>query len=84
MSVIVAPRNCLALINRFWESKLPSPPFDMESPAIGTLWVFIWGVIRRKIIFLCDWSYITWGAKWFFSASVFVPLAFFSDISQLF
>ena len=34
MSVIVAPENCLTFTNRFWESKLPSIPYDMESPAM--------------------------------------------------
>ena len=34
MSVIVAPGNCLTFTNRFWESKLPSIPFNMESPAM--------------------------------------------------
>ena len=34
MSVIAAPRNCLTFSNRFWESKLPSIPFNMESPAM--------------------------------------------------
>ena len=32
MSVIVAPGNCLTFTNRFWESKLPSTPVNMESP----------------------------------------------------
>ena len=34
MSVIVAARNCLTFTNRFWESKLPSVLFNMESPAM--------------------------------------------------
>ena len=34
MSVIVAAGNCLTFINRFWESKLPSIPFNIESPAM--------------------------------------------------
>ena len=33
-SVIVAPVNCLTFTNRFRESKLPSIPFNMESPAM--------------------------------------------------
>ena len=34
MSVIVAPGNCLTFTNHFWESKLPSIPFNMKSPAM--------------------------------------------------
>ena len=34
MSVIVAPGNYLTFTNRFWESKLPSIPFNIESPAM--------------------------------------------------
>ena len=34
MSVIVAPGNCLTFTKRFWESKLPSIPFNMESPVM--------------------------------------------------
>ena len=34
MSVIVAARNCLTFTNSFWESKLPSILFNMESPAM--------------------------------------------------
>ena len=34
MSVTVAPGNCLTFTNRFWESKLPSIPFNKESPAM--------------------------------------------------
>ena len=34
MSVFVAPRNCLTFTNRFCESKLPSIPVNIESPAM--------------------------------------------------
>ena len=34
MSVVVAPGNCLTITNRFWESKLPSIPFNMNSPTM--------------------------------------------------
>ena len=34
MSVIAAPENCLTFTNCFWESKLPSIPFNMESPTM--------------------------------------------------
>ena len=34
MSVTVAPGNCLTFTNRFWDSKLPSIPFNKESPAM--------------------------------------------------
>ena len=34
MFIFVASGNCLTFINRFWESKLPSIPFNMESPAM--------------------------------------------------
>ena len=34
MSVILAPGNCLTFTNRFWESKPPFIPFNMESPVM--------------------------------------------------
>ena len=34
MWVIVAPGNCLVFTNRFWENKLPSIPFNMQSLAM--------------------------------------------------
>ena len=34
MSIIVAPENCLTFTKRFRESKLPSIPFTMASPAM--------------------------------------------------
>ena len=34
MSVIVAPGNCVTFTNHFCESKLPSIPVNMESPAM--------------------------------------------------
>ena len=34
MSVIFAQGNCLTFTNCFWESKLPSIRFNMESPTM--------------------------------------------------
>ena len=62
ISATVAFGNFLTFTNRFWETKRLSVTFTTESPADahGTFWSFIWGAIRRKIIFLWDWCYITY------------------------